>query len=173
MILACDYAEHVAWIYEEITHGDGGVHAAIRAIRRFLNGAASIHDVAQARSGVWAQFAVLRNSSPEGARIVSEVGVAAERAILVCCQRQLEEAGYVIHDKQVEAESVAFQASYAAALFAAGSDWDADDKEWRNAARNRGHEASDKETQWQIQRLLDYVGRKTVVDNDRGTSKGS
>jgi hypothetical protein len=146
MLLACDYVEHVTWIYEEITHDDGRIRAAIRTTRRFLKGIASIHDVAQARSTVWKLFSVPQDSLLEGANIAREVGLATVTAIHVCCQPQLEEANYVIHDKQTGAETVAFRASYAAALHAAGRDWDANDEVLRNIARKRGREASDKET---------------------------
>ncbi len=173
MILACDYAEHVAWIYENILLGDERVRAAILVVRNSLKEAASIHDIAEARSKIWSQFSELRNSPIEGAMIAREVGVAAVWAIMVCCQRQLEAAHYVVHEKrQVETDAVAYQASYVTALYAAGRDWDSKDKLVRSAARKRGYAASEKETQWQIQRLLDYLSEKSRSDESSEADDG-
>jgi hypothetical protein len=164
MILACDYAEHVTWIYESILPGDDRVRAAVLVVRNFLKGVASIHEVAAARSKIWDHFSELSellNSPIKHVNIVYEVEGVAVLTIRVCCQRQLEAAHYVVRDKWlVETDAVAYQASYVMALYAAGSDWDAKDKHVRSVARKRGYEASDKETLWQIQHLLDYLGEK-------------
>jgi hypothetical protein len=151
----------VIWIFQEIARDDTPLRLALTAARRFLNHTISIQEIMQARAAAWDQFNFLRDAPLGEVSSADLVVRAVMDALKVCCQRQMEETHDLVREKrQVEAESVAIHASHAAARYAAGSAWNTPDKTLRSAARERGHTASDQETQWQLQRLLDHIGKQ-------------
>lgn len=158
-VLACDYAEHVIWICEEVSRGDPRFRQMITVIRRFLDKKATIEEVATAREDFLEAAWQFREMMEWDAAVLRAASNSIYLVGRVCCQRELEALGVVIHIKyQPDTMSVAEAASLAIAKHAAGQDWASKDKTLRTAARRRGYEPSNVETRWQIRHLLDYLG---------------
>jgi hypothetical protein len=154
--LACDYAEHVTWICEEVLPGEQRFRRAIAVTRGFLRGNEQIEAVEEARIALFG--CELRRRGHLG-RTASEALLAICLAVLVCCQRELEKLG-VMHRNRYhpQLDAVASQANHAVAQWAAGEDWYSDDPERKAVAKARGKAAADLEVNWQIAQLLDRVG---------------
>ncbi len=157
--LACDYAEHLVWICEQGFNGNPLFCDAIRATKCFLDGRATIEEVAQARLELYEALYELRE--PHSFLVQSAIDAAwvIELAIQVCCQRQLEALGAVARTRhQPRVKAVASEAWHVVAHYAGGEDWESDDPQLKAAARKRGQLASDAEVQWQLNRLTDSIG---------------
>ncbi len=81
-----------------------------------------------------------------------------------CCQRELEEARLIYRAKfQPDAFSVAEAVSRGIARHVGGADWNSEDPELREAARDCGRKASQAESAWQRDQILDYAA--TLADD--------
>ncbi len=157
--LACDYAEHVVWICEEVFPENLRFHLAITETKRFLSGETSIEKMAQATSELYRTHYRLPRPYSTDVRTAIEAALAIKLAIKVCCQRELEASGAVMRVRyQPPVQAVATKASLAVAHYYGGENWDSDDPKLKATARKRGKAASDAETEWQMNKLLEVVG---------------
>ena len=157
--LACDYAEHLVWICEQGFNGNPLFCHAIRATKCFLDGRATIEEVAQARLELYEALYELREPHTFLVQSATDAAWVIELAIQVSCQRQLEALGAVARIRhQPRVKAVASEAWHVVAHYAGGEDWDSDDPQLKAVARKRGRLASDAEVQWQLNRLADSIG---------------
>ena len=156
--LACDYAEHVVRIWEEVVPTDVSARQAIIRVREFLRGRCAIEAVAAVRSDHFAARHASSEANDARTKAARSASWATVLAICACCQRELEALGVVIRHRTVpHAADVAAEAAYAVALYTGGEDWDAAERALREAAHQAGRAASDREVEWQLAHLRAYL----------------
>lgn len=130
----------------------------VEEIEKFLSGKTDIHIVRD----VYLKAEDLDTTvtpRPLGEAItVGRVGHILGLLESCCCQRELEEARLIYRVKfQPDAFSVAEAVSRGVARHVGGDDWNSEDPELRKAARDCGREASQAESAWQRDQILDYA----------------
>ncbi len=159
-LLACDYVENLIWMCKEATREGCQVRETVTAARMFCRSQVTIEDVSKVHYDLYStlfRFNQLQQL-PE-ARPAIDVLKAASLVLAVCCQRELEETGRVARTRyHPSVVDVASAASYAAARYAAGIDWSSTDPGLKHAAKARGRVASEAESTWQLDHLLEYIG---------------
>ncbi len=153
-VFSCDCAEHVLWIVAEALPGEPRAQQALEALREYLAGRTSIDELEATRSAVFdLRFEMQQRTPPSPA--VEEALWAVVQVIHFCAAEALQDRGYLMRGVgRVKAEWVPDFAGRAVALHAAGPDGNAEGHARRAEARACGRAASDREVEWQIDRLL-------------------
>lgn len=153
--LAVDFAEHVIWICDGAFGPEARFREAIDYLRAYLNGECSLHEVEELRARVFSAYYKLREemNNPAG-----EAAVTLIQAIYVCIKDDplAHEFIYTKIRDHSDATTVAHQASYAAALY---EGMRMHNEELKKPAVD--YAASKRETQWQIDRLLETLRSKS------------
>lgn len=152
--LAFEYVKHVMWILDELLDDNSSFVSALYSADKFVKNEIGIADVLAARSAMLSEHYRVKI----GKKTVGEIVKATLGVVSICCQAAIDATGLYLREKsEVTLYEVATSASYAIALHKAGANWDSHETELRSVARSVGRSASDKETLWQLDQLLELV----------------
>lgn len=161
--LACSFVEHsLQQLHESNSPKLELALQGIEAIRSFLDGAATVHDVVSATKMLIESDITKYDTSDGGCGYnVGITGRILRSLQECCCKRELKAARLVLPGSRLktDAAAIAQDMCYCIAHHVGGGDWDSDDKELRKAARQRGKEAMDNEAIWQLDQILECCSR--------------
>jgi hypothetical protein len=162
MELACDFAEHVAWVPEERSNGDRRFRDAIHVIRMFIRGRWSMQQVYDVRRRLFQADNDLLGIVQPSKIVFSTSSACApiKTALEFCCGDALVANGFLINlgvRSAIAPNRTAEEACFSVARHQGGDEWDSDEVIKRRAARNRGRIASENEATWQLNHLIDYL----------------
>lgn len=159
--LSLDFVEHVLWICNVESSCNNFFDEILIVMRGFLKGKETINQVKSARSRLYD----FRFSPKQELEVLFGTGYvvnALEEAILVCSGKELWQVGLIRYPRN-DYNTVHRQAAFAVARHTAKLDWDSTDSFIRNQGRRIGKQASEKEKEWQIGHLIEYL-ENTLID---------